>query len=105
MKQILIALALTLTLGLVLGCAEKEKFHQTDLPDPRSYNACFRDIDTNEDGMVTWEEFEAYFPQAEPRVFEILDINEDKVVDHEEWHQFEEAHGAKHHGRTGSGSY
>jgi ABC-type nickel/cobalt efflux system permease component RcnA len=38
----------------------------------------------------------AHFPQAEPRVFETLDVNEDKVVDHDEWHKFEEAHGAKH---------
>jgi len=34
-----------------------------------------------------------HFPQAEPRVFEILDVSEDKVVDHDEWHKFEEAHG------------
>ena len=105
MNRMVIALALTLVLGLFLGCAKKQKFHQTDLPDPKSYDACFRDIDTNEDGTVTWEEFKAYFPQAEPRVFEVLDVNKDKVVDHDEWHQFEEAHGAKHHGRTGSGSY
>ena len=38
----------------------------------------------------------AHFPQPEPRVFEILDVNEDKVVDHDEWHKFEEAHGARH---------
>ena len=37
-----------------------------------------------------------HFPQAEPRVFEILDVSEDKVVDHDEWHKFEAAHGAKH---------
>jgi len=108
MKRIVIALALTLSVGLSFGCA-KQKFHQTDLPDPESYNACFRDIDTNEDGAATWEEFKAHFPQAEPRVFDILDVNQDKVVDHDEWHKFEEAHGAKHMqvepGMTGSGSY
>jgi hypothetical protein len=106
MKQIAIALALTLTLAYALGCAKKQKFHQTNLPDPKSYEAHFQEVDSNSDGIVTWEEFEDYFPEAETRVFEILDTNEDKVVDHDEWHNFEEAHGAKHkHGRTSSGSY
>ena len=105
MQRILIALALTFLLGLFLGCAKKQKFHQTDMPDPGSYEAHFHEVDSNSDGMVTWEEFKAYFPQGEHRVFEILDMNKDKVVDHDEWHQFEEAHGAKHHGRTSSGSY
>jgi hypothetical protein len=90
MKGIVIALALTFVLGLSFGCAKKQKFHQMDLPDPEYYDACFRDVDTNEDGTATWEEFKAHFPQAEPRVFEILDVNEDKVVDHDEWHRFEE---------------
>jgi alkyl hydroperoxide reductase subunit AhpC len=34
-----------------------------------------------------------HFPQAEQRVFEILDVSEDKVVDHNEWHKFDETHG------------
>jgi len=105
MKQTAIALVLTLVLAYSLSCTNKQKFHQTDLPDPKSYEARFHEIDSNSDAMVTWEEFKEYFPQAEPRVFEILDINKDKVVDHDEWHEFEEAHGAKHHGRTSSGSY
>ncbi|MCG6917236.1 MAG: EF-hand domain-containing protein [Deltaproteobacteria bacterium] len=105
MKRIVIALALTLTLGLFLGCAKKQKFHQTDLPDPKSYEAHFHEVDSNSDGVVTWEEFITYFPQGELRVFEILDMNKDKVVNHDEWHQFEEAHGSKNHGRTSSGSY
>jgi hypothetical protein len=103
MKRIIIALPLIVVLGLSFGCAKKQKFHQTDLPDPESYVACFRDIDTDGDGTVTWEEFKGHFSQAEPRVFEILDVNEDKAVDHDEWHTFEEAHGAKH--KHGSISY
>jgi hypothetical protein len=27
------------------------------------------------------------------------------VVDHDEWHEFEKAHGAEHHGSTSPGSY
>jgi hypothetical protein len=109
MKRIVIVLALTVILGFLFGCAKKQKFHQTELPDPKSYQAHFHEIDSNSDGLVTWEEFKDYFPQAEPRVFEILDRNEDKVVDHDEWHQFEEAHGARYqHGQpdgSSSGSY
>jgi len=109
MKRIVIALALTLIVGLSFGCEKREKFHQTALPDPNSYEAHFHQVDSNGDGVVTWEEFKTYFPQAEPRVYEVLDANQDKVVDHDEWHKFEEAHGAKHKqvepGMTGSGSY
>ena len=104
MKQIVIALVLTLVLA-PLGCAKKQRFHQTDLPDPKSYEAHFHEVDTNSDGMITWEEFKDYFPQAEPRVFDILDRNEDKVVDHDEWHEFEKAHGAKHQQGEPGGSY
>jgi hypothetical protein len=105
MKRIAIVLALTLLLAHSLGCAKKQKFHQTDLPDPKSYEAHFHEVDSNSDGIVTWEEFKDYFPQAEPRVFEILDTNKDKVVDHDEWHEFEKAHGAEHRGSTSPGSY
>lgn len=103
MRQIAIALALTLILAHSLGCAKKQKFHQADLPDPKSYQAHFQEVDSNGDGIVTWEEFEDYFPEAELRAFEILDTNKDKVVDHDEWHKFEEAHGTKH--KHSSGSY
>jgi Ca2+-binding EF-hand superfamily protein len=103
MRQIVIALAFTLILAHSLGCAKKQKFHQADLPDPKSYQAHFHEVDRNGDGIVTWEEFENYFPEAELRIFEILDTNKDTVVDPNEWHQFEEAHGTKH--KHSSGSY
>jgi hypothetical protein len=103
MKGLVITLGLALALGLTSGCAKKQKFHQTDLPGPETYAACFRDIDGNGDETVTWEEFKSYFPQAEPRVFAALDLNNDKVIDHNEWHDFEEAHGAQH--KHGSKSY
>lgn len=109
MKPMVIAWTLSIVMGLSFGCAKKQKFHQTSLPDPQSYVACFREFDTNGDGTATREEFESYFPQAEPRVFGALDLNGDKVIDHSEWHKFEEAHGAKHKGAEpqskGSKSY
>ena len=37
-----------------------------------------------------------HFTQAEPRVFDIVDVDEDTVVDHDDWYEFETAHGEKH---------
>jgi hypothetical protein len=53
-------------------------------------------MDSNGDTVVTWEEFDKYFSQADPRVFEALDLNGDKVVDQNEWGKFRQAHGTKH---------
>ena len=63
---------------------------QADLPD------WFIHRDTNQDGQVSQAEFEAYFPQADIKVFEIIDADQDKSLSHEEWHRFKEAHGLKH---------
>ncbi len=83
---------------LTAGCAsEKPKmYHEHALPDPEGYNAHFGDMDTNGDERVSWDEFKAYFPQTEPKVFATLDMNKDGVVDHDEWHAFKEAHGLEH---------
>ena len=96
MKRMAISLGLLLLLALLFGCAKKERFHQADLPDPKSYEAHFDEIDNNGDGVVSWEEFDKYFSQADPRVFETLDLNGDKVVAQDEWAKFRQAHGTKH---------
>ena len=54
-------------------------------------------MDANGDDMVSWDEFKAHFPHAEPKVFAAIDLNEDKALDHDEWHKFKAAHGLKHH--------
>jgi hypothetical protein len=105
MKHIITTMTLVLLWGLSFGCAKKEKFHQTDLPNPASYQAHFHEIDSNNNGTVTWEEFKEYFPDGQREVFDALDLDGNQVLDHEEWHQFEQAHGAKHTGNTGAGSY
>ena len=64
--------------------------------DPQSYNAHFGDMDTDGNEMVNWKEFNAFFKDADPKIFEALDLNRDKGVDHDEWHAFKEAHGLKH---------
>ena len=61
-----------------------------------STNAHFGDMDSNGDDLVSWDEFKAYFPKAEPSVFESIDLNADNALDHDEWHKFKAAHGLKH---------
>ena len=96
MKQMVRGLGLLILLGLMIGCANQSKHHAREMPDPSGYNAHFGDIDQNGDGVVKWYEFKSYFPDAAPEVYLELDLDDDGVVDHDEWHQFKEAHGMKH---------
>jgi hypothetical protein len=89
-----IALAAAFALGA--GPASKTKYHDTDLPDPKAYNAHFGDMDGSHEGKVNWEEFKAYFPKADPKVFAAIDLDKSGDIDHDEWHKFKEAHGLKH---------
>jgi hypothetical protein len=67
------------------------------MPDPKSFNAHFGDMDSDGNDLVSWDEFKAHFPHAEPKVFTAIDLNGDKALDHDEWHEFKAAHGLKHH--------
>ena len=71
-------------------------FHKGPMPDPKSYNAHFGDMDADGDGRMTPAEFRAHFPDGDPKVFPALDRNSDGAVDHDEWHEFKEAHGLRH---------
>ena len=96
MKKINFLLSLILTVGLLAGCASKSTYHKEKMPDPKGFNAHFPDMDSDEDDMIGWTEFKDYFPQANPGVFKAIDMNGDENIDHDEWHQFKEAHGLKH---------
>jgi Ca2+-binding EF-hand superfamily protein len=96
MKQFALLCAVVVVLAAAMGCAAKGRHHDTALPEPKQFNAHFGDMDTQKDGRVTWEEFKAYFPQAEPKVFAAIDLNKDGAIDHDEWHTFKAAHGLKH---------
>ncbi len=96
MKQWVLPIVAVCVLALVAGCGSKSKHHNTDLPDPKGYNAHFGDMDSNQDDKVDWPEFKAYFPKADPKVFAAIDLNQDGSIDHDEWHRFKEAHGLKH---------
>ena len=92
----------TATIGLIFlltfSCASQNgRHHDTPMPDPKAYAAHFGDIDRNGDEQVTAEEFQAYFPDGEMKVFETVDADRNGVISHEEWHRFKEAHGMAHH--------
>lgn len=95
MKKILLALFLTF-FSLLMACSGKTTHHETAMPDPKSFNAHFGDMDADGDELVSWDEFKAYFPQAKPEIFETIDLNKDSMIDHDEWHEFKEAHGLGH---------
>jgi hypothetical protein len=80
-----------------VGCSSDTRHHKTSLPDPASFNAHFGDIDVDSDDWVCWDEFKLYFPKATSDIFNTLDINEDNKLDHDEWHEFKQAHGLKKH--------
>ena len=93
----LFSFALLLTVLVALAGCGGSRYHGTAMPDPGSYRGHFGDMDRNGDEAVEWEEFRAYFPHAEPHVFQTIDMNHDNALDHDEWHAFKEAHGLKEH--------
>jgi hypothetical protein len=96
MKKILLGVLIVVLVAASAACTSGGRHHDTNLPDPKGYNAHFGDMDKNGDGLVSWAEFKACFPQAEPVVFAAIDLSKDGNIDHDEWHQFKEAHGLKH---------
>lgn len=61
------------------------------------YDGHFGDMDTNGDGHVVLEEFQAFFPDGSEEDFGLL-AGDDGKMDHDEWHKYKEAHGLRHHG-------
>ena len=96
MKKFVFFLCLLLVVGILSSYASQSKHHKDNLPDPKGFNAHFPEMDSGGDDLVSWTEFKDYFPQAVPEVFKAIDLNEDGNIDHDEWHQFKEAHGLKH---------
>jgi hypothetical protein len=96
MKKCILFFSLILTVGLLSACTSQSKHHQDSLPDPKGFNAHFPDMDADGNDLVNWSEFKDYFPQAAPEVFKAIDLNADGNIDHDEWHEFKEAHGLGH---------
>jgi hypothetical protein len=96
MKKFIFFISCILTVGLLAGCASKSTYHKEKMPDPKGFNAHFPDMDSDENDMIDWTEFKDHLPQADPGVFKAIDLNGDGNIDHDEWHQFKEAHGLEH---------
>jgi hypothetical protein len=96
MKKFVFFVFLILVVGMLSGCASQSQHHKENLPDPKGFNAHFADMDSDGDDLISWAEFKDYFPQAEPGIFKAIDLNGDGNIDHDEWHQFKEAHGLGH---------
>jgi Ca2+-binding EF-hand superfamily protein len=93
MRRTAMAFAVYCLAALAVGCAAQGKYHDTALPDPKGFNAHFGDMDKSGEGKVSWQEFKAYFPKADPKVFSAVDLNKDGFIDNDEWQKFKEAHG------------
>ena len=96
MRPLWLLLISIILVVLTVGCSGSQKHHKTDMPDPQAYNAHFGDMDADGDELVNWDEFSAYFQNADKKVFSAIDLNQDGNLDHDEWHEFKEAHGLKH---------
>ena len=97
MKILLLVLSTLLLIAAITNCSGQKRYHNTALDDPSAYKAHFPDIDTSGDDLVNRKEFKAYFPDSTLQVYDALDLNKDGAVDHDEWHEFKEAHGLKNH--------
>jgi hypothetical protein len=96
MKNKIVFIGLMLLLAVGISFASGSKYHKTDLPDPKQFNAHFGDMDVNGDDRVDWKEFKKHFPHAGTNVFEASDMDASGSISHEEWHQFKDAHGLEH---------
>lgn len=67
------------------------------------YSGHFGDMDADGDGIVTWQEFQGHFPQAEEQAFAGADADRSNGLDHDEWHAFKQAYGYGHGPENGEG--
>ena len=51
------------------------------------------DMDSNQDELITFEEYESFHSRDLRAAFDMLDINNDNVIDSAEWEQFLKVHG------------
>jgi hypothetical protein len=87
---------LLFTLAAEAWAASPQQQAAHNIPDAKSYNEHFGNMDPNNDGKVNWEEFKAHFPKADAKIFSAIDLNKDGAIDHDEWHEFKAAYGLKH---------
>jgi Ca2+-binding EF-hand superfamily protein len=54
--------------------------------DEQKDHVCFRAIDANQDGSVTYPEFERFYADSADR-FKAIDLDKDGLLSHEEYHE------------------
>ena len=59
-----------------ISCSKKEK----------EGHICFRTIDSNKDGVVTFQDFQKYYGDDKVK-FNSIDLNKDGKLNHEEYHK------------------
>ena len=62
------------------------------------YNGCgymreMSELDSNEDGLITFDEYSAPYIEKHRSAFKMLDTNNDDLIDNDEWDKFLEMHG------------
>ncbi len=53
----------------------------------------FGTMDTDGNGVVSWEEFQKAYPQMRKPAFDAVDTDGDGSMTHDEWHGFRSRHG------------
>ncbi len=53
----------------------------------------FSEIDSNADKAIDWPEFEKAMPQIKKKAFDLIDTNRDGHISREEWDAFGMSHG------------
>lgn len=53
----------------------------------------FSTMDTDKNGVVSWEEFQVGYPQMRKPAFDAIDADADGKITHEEWDTFRSRHG------------
>ena len=87
-KLLLISIAsFFLVAGLISGSIASHHYHGC------SYITDMSSRDSNQDGMLTFEEYSAPEIERHKSAFKMLDTNSDNIIDKEEWGKFLEIHG------------
>ena len=76
-----------LVVGFVGGSMAGHHYHGC------GYMRDMSDLDSNEDGIITFDEYSAPYIKKHQSAFGMLDTNNDDLIDQDEWDKFLEMHG------------